>query len=567
MAESDSTSTQGWSDVQWNPSPPSTRPSDDSSHRDTLSDNKLPIPRPIIKTSVSPFFESKQNIHDSPVVLEMDSGVGNGYAHYHQSDPYNAPRSRRKSVGASLALSEDEEELLSGSGSGKKRRRGRGSFSLPFHGGRRRIQPSGWFTLPQILRRRRSKCLLIFALLAALVYGFVLWKRTYEIQLEFSIFSRKWIAEEIDSIQPLKGCFHNPSPRYNMTQHVSPRRHMLSTGTSLKRGMSCYDFASTIKPEPEAALEHVYYHTYWRSDLISFGERQSATFLAFLATQPLTHSTLIVWTNGAESLSQNPHIVPFLERWGEYIQIRQVNLGQLAQGTGVEDVIQGITGEKGIYDERAWVDGDAVRLLVLWNYGGIWMDMDQLLTRDLHPLTEEEWVTQWDCYDKPYFSLNGALMHFHAGSPYLCEAFNIMSTSPLPKPNTFTWGSHLYAKLHRHLTAAGVRPFAVLPWCFSDPRNCRLDNRFPDPFLPDPESFVGKKWEDGEGGKSGRQALEERTSHIYTIHLHNQWSKKFPEGGWIDRLLEGYKAQVNRVERYAESAGLVKGGKVALADK
>ena len=40
-------------------------------------------------------------------------------------------------------------------------------------------------------------------------------------------------------------------------------------------------------------------------------------------------------------------------------------------------------------DTKAWVDGDLVRLLVTWAYGGVWVDMDSLLSRDLSPLLEQ----------------------------------------------------------------------------------------------------------------------------------------------------------------------------------
>ena len=152
--------------------------------------------------------------------------------------------------------------------------------------------------------------------------------------------------------------------------------------------------------------------------------------------------------------------------------------------------------------------------------------------------------------------MNGALMHFRQHSPYLCEAFHIMATSPLPQPNTFTYGSHLYSKLHRRLLSAGKKPFTVLPWCFADPRNCRSDIRFPDPFAPDPTLWAGRRW-DGkdEVGRSGRELLEEKVGYVWTVHVHNQWKKSYPKGGWVDRLLEGYKSQIDAMERYIQSRG------------
>jgi hypothetical protein len=234
-------------------------------------------------------------------------------------------------------------------------------------------------------------------LIISLLYGIITFIRTYEIQLEFSVFSHKWVRSEIDEIQPLRGCLdpHNISPTYNASRH-RPRRHLLAPGIAMRRGMACYDFSSTIQSFPDEPLEHLTYHTYWRSDLISFGERQTATLTAFLATQPLTHSKLILWTNGYDTVSTNEYVRPYIEKWGEYIEIRQVDMNVLTRGTELEGLLSGYGG--GLFDERAWVDGDAVRLLVLWHYGGVWLDMDQILTRDLHPLTESEFVSQWDCY-------------------------------------------------------------------------------------------------------------------------------------------------------------------------
>lgn len=73
--------------------------------------------------------------------------------------------------------------------------------------------------------------------------------------------------------------------------------------------------------------------------------------------------------------------------------LKVVDYEQLAQGTELanSELLR-------IKDTKAWVDGDLVRLLVLWAYGGVWVDMDSLLTRDLAPLLEHEFVTQWDCY-------------------------------------------------------------------------------------------------------------------------------------------------------------------------
>lgn len=122
-------------------------------------------------------------------------------------------------------------------------------------------------------------------------------------------------------------------------------------------------------------------------------------------------------------------------------------------------------------------------------------------------------------------------MHFLQHSPYLCEAFDIMSRSPPPRSGTTEWGSLLYMKLWRRLVASSIPPFKVLPFCFTDARSCRLDNRLPDPFTKDKLSWPATSSLE-EGG-----LLDSTLGKIFSVHLHNQWSKTFPKNGWVERLL------------------------------
>ena len=326
------------------------------------------------------------------------------------------PRSRRKSLShiatgtatgpADPETSPDEAYHLNAAAvigvhsKGKKKRSRTASFSLPFHR-RRRLSNTGWTRWWRFQARRHfaSRWGNLLTLLFLCIFGLYIWKRHYEIQLEFSVFSHNWVRHEVDRISPLRGCFNPPhlSPFYDLERHKAPSTQLLAPGISLRRGTQCYDFSATIQSSLEVPLEPLIYHTYWRSDLIPFGERHTATLLAFLATQPLTHSKLILWTNGVDIVANNSFIKPFLDKWGNYIEVRHVDMNVLTRGTELEGILSG-NNAGGLFDERAWVDGDAVRLLVLWHHGGIWMDMDQILTRDLHPLTDQEFVTQWDCY-------------------------------------------------------------------------------------------------------------------------------------------------------------------------
>lgn len=106
-----------------------------------------------------------------------------------------------------------------------------------------------------------------------------------------------------------------------------------------------------------------------------------------------------------------------------------------------------------------------------------------------------------------------------------------MARSSPPRAGSTDWGSDLYFKLWRRLLAAGVPPFQVLPFCFSDGGLCRADNRIPDPFAADP-----KTWGSGRSLRDGGE-LDQTLSKVFVVHLHNRWEMKFPRGGWVERLL------------------------------
>ncbi|KAG8900725.1 hypothetical protein FRB99_005798, partial [Tulasnella sp. 403] len=300
----------------------------------------------------------------------------------------------------------------------------------------------------------------LFAFLALVL--FVLWW-LWEVHIEVAFYRRSWIENDIKRIEPLAGCFDagKVSPAYNLTAARGPKTFEIQAGLPLRLGMDCYDFAGTIRKHPStsnAPIRPTIFHSYWRKDLVPFGERQAWMLRSFFATQDLDRASMILWSN--DDLSQNPWVASFLEAYPNAFSTKVVNVDHLAKDTALAR--SSLLHRK---DARAWVDGDLVRLLVTWEYGGVWIDMDSLLTRDLSPLLEHEFVTQWDCYgrsrihppatpslstlslDKIYQPLNGALMHFFRHSPYLCEAFHIMAQSPPPRPGTTDWGSTLYLKL------------------------------------------------------------------------------------------------------------------------
>ena len=232
----------------------------------------------------------------------------------------------------------------------------------------------------------------VFLLLIVLSY------LTWEPHIEISIYWRSWVRQEIEPITPLRGCFNSDqvSPSYNVTERLyGPRYTDLHAGMPMRLGFDCYDFAGTIRP---VASSHALapdrprtnYHTYWRADLAPFSERQEYTLKSFFATQH-PHSRLILWSNG--DLSGNALLASYVARYPGAFELRVADVRELSKGTPLEN-----SPLLSSSDEKAWLDGDLIRLLVMWRDGGVYVDMDTLFTRDLTPLLEHEFVTQWDCY-------------------------------------------------------------------------------------------------------------------------------------------------------------------------
>jgi len=398
----------------------------------------------------------------------------------------------------------------------------------------------------------------------------VLFLWTYEVHVEVQLFSRGWVRRAILPVEPLSStCFdpdHIASTPYNTSLANAPAYVDVHAGLAMPLGRDCYNFAATLprRPLPDMVLDaHTVFHTYWRHDLLPLGQRQVSLLHSILATQDRASTSVVLWTNAPSpsALSDLPILRPLLDLYGDRLSIRSVDKHMLAQGTPMEahPLLD-------MADRQAWVDGDLVRILVLYALGGVWVDFDTIMTgRDVRVLGEHEWVTQWDCYgalhlpsllvarcahrarrhhaDKKYQPLNGAMMHFHRASPYLCEMLHTMATSPPPARNSVDWGSRLYHKVWRSLVARGITPFKVLPFCFTDGVSCRLDNRLPDPFA-DPRGSE-RRW-----GQGRWDDVQSKVASVWAVHLHNRWDKAFPSGGWVDEMV--LKPVEARVELYRQ---------------
>jgi hypothetical protein len=224
-------------------------------------------------------------------------------------------------------------------------------------------------------------------------------------------------------------------------------------------------------------------------------------------------------------------------------------VGKEAAGTPIEG-----HSSVAVRDTMAWLDGDLFRLIVLYKYGGLYLDMDTLLVNDLAPVIRPEFMFEWDCnYRRTTFQSNGALMRFYRKSVVITQLLNQIKEVP-PSHKTTQWGTWLYQTVYNRLVAqntdddqlpydytpttsintndpvgVGVgapipfndndededggrwaregrgRAWTVWPWCFFDPLQCYDDPQmeiFQD--VPFPKNVVNS---------------------LFAIHWHNRWEE------------------------------------------
>ncbi len=281
------------------------------------------------------------------------------------------------------------------------------------------------------IRRLRFVALFVFSsILFTLLYGFYL----YEPHIEFAFYAQGTGCTRKSCLpnRCLGVSTHRESAQCTTWSEAvyGPKKTEVQAGLQLRMGLDCYDLAGTIRSDGNTRIldvhvpgdERTQYHTYWRVDLAAFGPRQEYMLQSFFATQNIYTSRLILWSNG--DLSDNEILVGYLDRYRPTPSPSKfVDIPALAIGTALEG--SELLRRK---DEKAWVDGDLIRLLLLWNYGGVWVDMDSLLTRDLDPLLEHGLSLSGTAMvrntfvsilfslmtltDKVYQPFNGALMRF-----------------------------------------------------------------------------------------------------------------------------------------------------------
>jgi hypothetical protein len=133
-----------------------------------------------------------------------------------------------------------------------------------------------------------------------------------------------------------------------------------------------------------------------------------AVLYALFATQQRIKMSVIIWTNDPLRLAT---FLGGLDqedggKLGSLVHIKMWNATEYVVDT---PFAHGLTRQNlHLNDPKNWRGGDLMRLIVLYKFGGFYIDLDIVMLQDLAPLMTRDFVEQWSCFAD---QMNGAIMY------------------------------------------------------------------------------------------------------------------------------------------------------------
>jgi hypothetical protein len=190
------------------------------------------------------------------------------------------------------------------------------------------------------------------------------------------------------------------------------------------------------------------FHMYWGTR--DFGRKPFLAVKSFLATQPRCYH-LNVWTTQVDQIKSLVDKLPGAER----ISVRRYIAQEEARGTA----LAGTPWVTETLEPR--VTSDILRHVVLFKYGGVYVDMDTVLLRPFEPLLSREFMFRWG---RDVGMISSAVMYLKQASEVAELAMCLIRELP-------TWlpGGAWVSPLARHLFNLNPTAFRVLPCGMFDP--------------------------------------------------------------------------------------------------
>lgn len=154
----------------------------------------------------------------------------------------------------------------------------------------------------------------------------------------------------------------------------------------------------------------IYYHTFWHiddNDDENYDKNldvriMKLNLLSFLATQNLLQTKLILWTLKPLNYKLNMHLKKLFDNYlnKEIIQFKIVNLKKLCSKDLFLQLRYEVctkVDEKNELKRKFYITAlsDFLRFLILYNYGGIWVDGDVIFLSDMKPFWFTNFAYRW----------------------------------------------------------------------------------------------------------------------------------------------------------------------------
>ena len=200
--------------------------------------------------------------------------------------------------------------------------------------------------------------------------------------------------------------------------------------------------------------EKVNFHIYseFRTD------KEILSLASFFATQNLEKTNVIVWSD--YDIQKESRV----QRFKNLVDFRVWNAESESVGTPLEN-------QKRMFlaaDEKHYLQSDLLRLLALYKYGGIWIDMDIVLLRDFKPLLDQEYM--YMCGSETNFAVDGACATVLSLKQKSILATNLLEEAKRMHiiPNSTCWGKDMFAQLYRGYQYP-ILPSAFfnIEWCIN----------------------------------------------------------------------------------------------------
>lgn len=355
----------------------------------------------------------------------------------------------------------------------------------------------------------------------ATICGVITFFTIFGIDFNSRITPRDYLASTRPASGPLS------STCFNADYTLSNQHYGIIPSVPVKEGDVCFDYAGLIhNVNATSNINPIIYHTYWSTHMTNhLTENQIASIRSFAATQPSQH-TLFFWISSKDksNLLKSDSLWHTVKSSNIQLKVIEDESTKLLEHTPLRAL-----------EERHLQE--LLRLVSLYLYGGVWFNLDVLFVRDVSPLLHMEWLTQATCFELSQFAsasavdsrFEGALMHFYAKSPYVCEMLSVASDELNGVVNGLkplkSLGSDVYARVFHRVLKGRITPWAVLPWCFTDPSQCQRSNALPDAF------------------DNVRHFDVDHLNKIFAYHWHEKWNSS--PGSIFKYLVEQQKQVIS----------------------